>query len=268
MNISTKLICMYVYIYIYIKSLYCFVFSNHAGVHVLPSMFLAPIMALCLLLVVVLRLQNHLIQNLRLHLGLLLQQRLRLPDQVVGLQKEWESFEGWIDRKSDKKTDRQTERTLTKVCCDLDRDSRISSTMRSDKNDAMLSFTSLITHRKQNTQILNVARSRKFTSEKWPADAMLSEAKLKPVSTHSLAADWTWSCWWCQLQTAPAVWWWWSCEGPSSFLLQSSAAPGEGRFFSSHEDTDLLQRPPWTPALSSGLGFIQFDLHMLFRKTY
>lgn len=35
------------------------------------------------------------------------------------------------------------QRRLTRVCCDLDRDSRISSTIRSDRDEAMLSFTSL-----------------------------------------------------------------------------------------------------------------------------
>lgn len=54
--------------------------SHHAGVHFLQLMFLVP--------VVVLWLQDHLIQNLRLHVGLVVQQRLRLPDQMVGLETE------------------------------------------------------------------------------------------------------------------------------------------------------------------------------------
>lgn len=56
-----------------------------------------------------------------------------------------------MDRKTNKKEKQTQIETLTRVCCDLDRDSKISSTRRSDRNDAMLSFTSL--HYQKHTEI-------------------------------------------------------------------------------------------------------------------
>lgn len=110
------------------------------------------------LLVLSLWLDNRLIQDLRLHRRLLMQQRLALPDQVVGLERRREGgMNGRMERQDKKK--RQIERRLTRVCCDLDRDSRISSTMRSERNDAMLSFTSL-DHRKRSED----GRRRKIKS--------------------------------------------------------------------------------------------------------
>lgn len=63
-------------------------FSNRAGVHILQPMFLVPVMALFLCQVVVFWLQDHFVQNLSLHLGLVMQQRLSLPDQMVCLETE------------------------------------------------------------------------------------------------------------------------------------------------------------------------------------
>lgn len=85
-------------------------FSNHACVHIFQSTFLIPVTALFPGLVVVLWLQDHLIQNLCLQVGLLTQQRLRLPDQMVGLETDGGRKEGWIHRKTDKKIERRTDR--------------------------------------------------------------------------------------------------------------------------------------------------------------
>jgi len=57
---------------------------DHAIVHILQPMFLAWV--LFLILAVVLWLYNCLIQDLCLHLGLMMYQRLVLPDQMVGLE--------------------------------------------------------------------------------------------------------------------------------------------------------------------------------------
>lgn len=57
-------------------------------------MFLVPVKAFLLFLVVVLWLQNNLIQNLRLNRVVLMQQRLWLLDQMVGLETEGGRREG------------------------------------------------------------------------------------------------------------------------------------------------------------------------------
>ncbi len=73
-------------------------------------MFLVPAMTLFLSLVVVLWLQNHLIQNLCLHLGLLTQKRLSLPDQMVGLETEGGRKEGEMNGQNNRQKETQTNR--------------------------------------------------------------------------------------------------------------------------------------------------------------
>lgn len=82
----------------------CFAFSNHAVVHILQPIFLVPATALFLGLVMVLWLQDHLVQNLSLHLGLLMQQRLSLPYHMISLETDRGRIKG---QKKQTETDRR-----------------------------------------------------------------------------------------------------------------------------------------------------------------
>lgn len=73
-------------------------------------------------LVVALRLQDHLVQNLSLHLVLLMQQRLRLPDHMVGLETDEGGVKGQAGRQTDRRADRETTDTLTDTWTDRQTD--------------------------------------------------------------------------------------------------------------------------------------------------